>query len=55
MKRIRSALGACIAAALVVSVSTVDRHISNLYAKLGFTSRAEATALALRHRLVDTG
>ncbi|HSD23643.1 MAG TPA: response regulator transcription factor [Solirubrobacterales bacterium] len=41
-----------IAAALVVSVRTVDRHVSNLYAKLGVSSRAAATTYAHEHSLI---
>ena len=40
-----------IAAELVVAVSTVDRHITHIYGKLGVRNRAEATAFALRHGL----
>jgi DNA-binding CsgD family transcriptional regulator len=40
-----------IAAALVLSVRTVERHIANVYAKVGAHGRAEATAYALRHAL----
>jgi HD-GYP domain-containing protein (c-di-GMP phosphodiesterase class II) len=40
-----------IAAALVVSIPTVERHITNLYAKIGARGRAEATAYALKHDL----
>jgi ATP/maltotriose-dependent transcriptional regulator MalT len=36
---------------LVVSVATVERHITHLYGKLGVRGRAEATAYALRHDL----
>jgi DNA-binding CsgD family transcriptional regulator len=41
-----------IAANLVVSVRTVDRHVSNIYAKLGVSSRAAATSYAHQHGLV---
>jgi DNA-binding NarL/FixJ family response regulator len=37
-----------IAAELVLSVSTVQRHVANVYAKIGARGRAEATAYALR-------
>jgi len=40
-----------IAGELVVAVSTVDRHITHIYDKLGVRNRAEATALAHKHRL----
>jgi ATP/maltotriose-dependent transcriptional regulator MalT len=41
-----------IAARLGVSRRTVDRHVSNLYAKLDVSSRAAATAYAYEHELV---
>ena len=41
-----------IAADLVVSVRTVDRHAGNIFTKLGVSSRAAATAYAHRHELV---
>jgi DNA-binding CsgD family transcriptional regulator len=37
--------------ALIISLNTVERHITNLYRKIGARSRAEATAYALRHGL----
>jgi non-specific serine/threonine protein kinase len=40
-----------IAAALVLSVRTVERHITNLYGKIGANGRADATAFAFRHGL----
>ena len=41
-----------IAADLVISEKTVARHISNIFTKLGVTSRAGATAYAYQHDLV---
>ena len=41
-----------IAAELVLSVRTVDRHVSNIFAKLGVSSRAAATTYAHEHGLV---
>ena len=41
-----------IAAELVLSVRTVDRHVSNIYAKLGVSSRAAATSFAHEHQLI---
>ena len=41
-----------IAADLVVSQRTVDRHISNIFTKLGVSSRAAATAYAYEQKLV---
>jgi DNA-binding CsgD family transcriptional regulator len=45
-----------IAADLVLSERTVDRHVSNLFAKLGVSNRAAATAHAYEHHLLpDAG
>ena len=41
-----------IAADLRLSVATVNRHIANIYAKIGVNSRTAATAYAVKHRLV---
>ena len=42
-----------IADELVLSVRTVERHITNLYGKIGAGGRADATAYALTRHLVD--
>lgn len=42
-----------IAAALVVSERTVTTHISNIFSKLGFTSRAQVAAWASQRSLDD--
>ena len=41
-----------IADRLVVSRSTVKVHVSNILAKLGVSTRTEAVALAVEHKLV---
>jgi DNA-binding CsgD family transcriptional regulator len=41
-----------IAAELRLSVATVNRHIANVYKKIGVRSRAAATAYAVKHRFV---
>lgn len=42
-----------IAAALGVSVHTIERHVANVFAKLSVRNRAGATAWAYRHGLVS--
>ncbi len=41
-----------IAEALVISIATVKAHISSILSKLGVSSRAEASAFAIKHKLV---
>ncbi|WP_418606345.1 helix-turn-helix domain-containing protein [Georgenia sp. SUBG003] len=50
---VTGATNRAIAAELVLSERTVDRHVSNIFAKLGVSSRA-ATARALELQLVPT-
>jgi DNA-binding NarL/FixJ family response regulator len=42
-----------IAAELFISQKTVARHVSNIFTKLALSSRAEATAYAFKHGLVQ--
>jgi DNA-binding CsgD family transcriptional regulator len=42
-----------IAADLILSEKTVARHVSNIFTKLGLSSRAAATAYAYEHDLVS--
>ena len=51
----RGATNKSIAAELVLSQRTIDRHVSNIFAKLGVSSRAAATAYAYEHDLVSSG
>jgi ATP/maltotriose-dependent transcriptional regulator MalT len=41
-----------VAADLLISIHTVRRHVQNIFAKLGVSSRAAATAFAFRHDLL---
>ena len=41
-----------IAREMFLSEKTVDRHVSNIFLKLGVSSRAAATAYAFTHKLV---
>jgi DNA-binding NarL/FixJ family response regulator len=41
-----------IAAALCLSEKTIERHVSNLFTRLGVPSRAAATAYAYEHHLI---
>jgi pimeloyl-ACP methyl ester carboxylesterase/DNA-binding CsgD family transcriptional regulator len=43
-----------IAATLVIAEGTVERHVTNLYGKIGARGRADATAYAFRHQLAET-
>jgi DNA-binding NarL/FixJ family response regulator len=43
-----------IASRLCLAVSTVERHLVNLYTKIGARGRADAIAYALRHGLDDS-
>jgi DNA-binding NarL/FixJ family response regulator len=42
-----------IATHLQLSVATVERHVANVYAKLGVHTRAAAAVFAAQHRLLD--
>jgi hypothetical protein len=38
---------------LRISVSTVERHVANIYAKIGARNRADATAYVWQHGLAQ--
>lgn len=42
-----------IAAEMIISLSTVKYHVSNILSKLGVKNRSEAIAYARQHRLID--
>ncbi len=42
-----------VAERLFISPKTVGRHVENLYAKIGVSSRAAAAVFAMEHRLLD--
>src|SRR4051794_21149488 len=42
-----------IAAQLHISFKTVDRHVQNIYDKIGVSTRAAATLFAIHHNLVS--
>ena len=43
-----------IAATLVVTINTVERHLVSVYGKIGARGRVDATAYALRHGIVPS-
>jgi DNA-binding NarL/FixJ family response regulator len=44
-----------VARALGISVKTADRHVQNAYRKIGVSTRAAATLVAMEHGLVAWG
>jgi DNA-binding NarL/FixJ family response regulator len=42
-----------IAAELHLSTKTISRHLSNIFTKIGVSSRSGATAFAFEHELVE--
>jgi HD-GYP domain-containing protein (c-di-GMP phosphodiesterase class II) len=49
----RGATLKAVARTLDLSVKTVDRHVQNIYAKIGVSTRAAATLFAVEHGLLD--
>ena len=43
-----------VAASLYLSAKTVGRHVENIYAKIGASSRAAAAVFAMEHRLLES-
>jgi DNA-binding NarL/FixJ family response regulator len=43
-----------IAERLIISSSTAKNHVSSILDKLGTTSRTQAVALAVEHKLLDS-
>jgi DNA-binding NarL/FixJ family response regulator len=44
-----------IADELVISLNTVNRHVSNIFVKISAANRAEAAAFAARNGIVPAG
>jgi HD-GYP domain-containing protein (c-di-GMP phosphodiesterase class II) len=42
-----------VATRLTIAYKTVDRHVQNIYTKIGVSTRAGATLFAMEHRLLD--
>ena len=42
-----------VASQLTIAYKTVDRHVQNIYTKIGVSTRAGATLFAMEHRLLD--
>lgn len=50
---VRGRTNAEVAQLLVLSPKTVGRHVENIYAKIGVSSRAAAAVFAMEHRLIE--